>query len=405
MTTALSAADWPAHTTESRDWRQSIRGGSRADRMLRAVEVSVPPLIAELAYSPPPLVVALNERALIETAATDGEVRARSRSIGRFMLRTESVASSKIERENASATDFARAIAGSRANASATSMVAASIALHRLVEQAGTTGRIGVDDLLAAHRTLMADDPSEAPYAGRLRDVQNWIGGSDHSPRDALYVPPPPDAVAPLLRDLLAWTNRDDLPVVVQIAIAHAQFESIHPFTDGNGRIGRALVSAMLRRRGVARATVMPLASGLLAVRDDYFAALTAYRTGDPTPIITVIARSLVAAAIEARASMHALNELPDEWRSLTGAVSGSVTDRLLQAFLDEPVMTGDQAGTAVDVVPATAYAALDRLVDAGVIAEITGRKRDRVWAAGDVLGELDELDRRIHHRMRAADD
>ncbi|WP_318152953.1 Fic family protein [Microbacterium helvum] len=362
--------------------------------------MSIPPRIAELSFSPPTAIAGLAERALIESAATDGELRVQSRALPRFMLRTESVASSKIERVSASATDFARAIAGSRANTSATSMVAASTALHGLVETVGDSHAITLEDLLSAHRTLMRDDAYEAAYAGRWRDMQNWIGGSDHSPRDALYVPPPPEMVEALMRDLLAWANRDDVPVFVQLAIAHAQFESIHPFTDGNGRLGRALVSALLRRRGVAQTGVMPLASGLLAVRDEYFAALMTYRSGDPSLIVALIARAAGAAAVESRASMRVLTELPGEWRAIIDTPRGSVTDRLLEALLDEPVLSGEQASARVDATPAATYAALDRLVDAGILAEVTGRKRDRVWAAGDVLGELDELDRRIQGRM-----
>ncbi|MFC8683396.1 Fic family protein [Microbacterium ureisolvens] len=397
---SLAIRDWPPHTHEEREWRQSMRGGSRDDRMLRSVTVAIPPRIASLTFVPATHLIAASERALVEVMTTDSEARAQSRALGRFMLRTESVASSKIERISASAADYARALAGSRANSGATSMVAASAALHRLVDRAGETGRITVDDLLAAHRTLMADDSAEAHYAGRLRDVQNWIGGSDHSPRDALYVPPPPDLVTPLLDDLIDWAARDDVPVFVQAAIAHAQFESIHPFTDGNGRIGRALVSAILRRRGVTRTAVVPLASGILAVRDDYFAALGDYRDGDPAPVIQIMVRAALAAAIESRASIEALRELPPEWRSLVDASPGSATDRLLTALLDDPVMSGEDAIAALGSTAATAYAALDRLTDAGVIAEITGRKRDRVWAANDVIGELDDLDRRIQRRM-----
>ena len=96
----------------------------------------------------------------------------------------------------------------------------------------------------------MQDDPGEVRYAGRIRDMQNWIGGSDYSPRDALYVPPPPETVEGYLDDLIRFANRNDLPVLSQAAVAHAQFESVHPFTDGNGRIGRALINAILRRRG-----------------------------------------------------------------------------------------------------------------------------------------------------------
>lgn len=371
--------------------------------MLRTVAVAIPPRIAQLTYTPSPAMTAAAERALVDVATTDREAGIQSRALGRFMLRTESVASSKIERISASASDYARALAGSRANASATSMVAASAALHRLVERAGTSARITVDDLLDAHRTLMADDAAESHYAGRLRDLQNWIGGSDHSPRDAFYVPPPPDLVPALMDDLLAWVDRDDVPVFAHVAIAHAQFESIHPFTDGNGRIGRALVSAMLRRRGVTTVTVMPLASGILAVRDEYFSALTAYRGGDPAHIIGIGVRAAQVAAIESRTSIDALRALPAEWRSLSGARAGSAADRLVDAFLDDPVMSADEAATAVGGAPAAAYAALDRLTAAGVIIEITGRQRDRVWAATDALAELDDLDRRIQHRMLSA--
>lgn len=377
-----------------------MRGGSRDDRMLRHVDVSIPPRIAALTFTLSASQLTAAESAVIEIATTNAAAGDRLAALGRFLLRTESVASSKIERISASPTDFARALAGSRANSSAVSMVAATAALQRLVERAGETGRITRDDLLVAHRALMADDPSEAAYAGRLRDMQNWIGGSDHSPRDALFVPPPPDLVEALVDDLLEWMARDDLPIVLQAAIAHAQFESIHPFTDGNGRIGRALVSALLRRRGLARNVVIPLASGILAVREEYFAALTTYRAGDPSAIVDVLTRSAHAAAVESRTSMDELRALPDEWRGLVPGRRSAAVDRIIEALLADPVIAGDRVVEIAGAAPAAAYAAIDRLTDAGVLTEITGRKRDRVWAATDVLGELDELDRRIRAAM-----
>ncbi len=388
------------HGVERREWRQSVRGGNREDRMLRHVDVSIPPRIAGLSYGASPRLLSLTEQAIIEVATTDAEARTQSKALGRFLLRSESVASSKIERVSATVDDFARALAGSRANASAVSMVAASAALHRMVQHAGESGQILLDDMLAAHRDLMADDRVEAEFAGRLRDMQNWIGGSNHSPRGALFVPPPPELVAPLLDDLLVWANRDDVPALIQAAIAHAQFESIHPFTDGNGRIGRALISAMLRRRGVARNVVMPLASGILAVRDEYFAALTSYRASDPTPIIDIVTRSARAAAIESRASIEELRALPAEWREqLTGRRSRAA-ERIIDALFGNPVLAADAIIAASGSATAAAYAVIDRLTDAGVITEITGRKRDRVWAATDALGELEQLDRRIQAAM-----
>ncbi len=377
-----------------------MRAGSREDRMLRHVDTSVPPRIAELTYTPAQDVAALIERAVVEIVSTDSDARGNSRALGRFLLRTESAASSKIEHVSASVDDYARALAGSRANASATSMVAASAALLRMVERAGENGSIGLDDLLSAHQDLMASDATEAHYAGRFRDMQNWIGGSDHSPRGALFVPPPPELVPELVEDLLGWVSRDDIPTLIQAAIAHAQFESIHPFTDGNGRIGRALISAVLRRRGVARNIVIPLASGLLAVRDEYFSALTAYRVGQVAAITQIIARSARIAAIESRASMNEFNALPGEWKRLLPGRASPVAERILDGFLDNPVMSAEEIVAASGSATAASYSAIDRLTDAGIITEITGRKRDRVWAAPDALGELEELDRRIQAAM-----
>lgn len=243
---------WPPHRVETLPWQQQVRGGTREDRMMRSVDATIP-FIRELDYMPPLEVMLHIEHALLAVAQADTDAEGHSAALSRFMVRSESAASSKIELINASARDYAKALAGSKGNTSATSMVAASAALHDLITRVGESGRFELDYLKSAHRALMADDPQEADDAGRLRDMQNWIGGSDHSPRGALHVPPAPLRVPELMDDLIAYLNRDDVPVMTQAAIGHAQFESVHLFTDGNGRSGRALVSAVLRRRGVTR--------------------------------------------------------------------------------------------------------------------------------------------------------
>lgn len=370
--------------------------------MLSSVDATIPPMIAELAYRPSIETTVASEEALLAVAQADTDAEGHSAAMSRFMMRTESVASSKIERITADAVDYAKALAGSRANASATSMVAASAALHSLVTVVGDRGHFALDDLLAAHHALMQGDPMEADYAGRLRDMQNWIGGSDYSPRDALHVPPTPERVPALIEDLLAYLNRDDVPVLTQAAIGHAQFESIHAFTDGNGRIGRAMVSAVFRRRGVTRNAVVPLASGLLAKRDDYFAALGRYRGGEPAPLIDLFARSARSAAICSRESIARVKALPGEWTAELKPRKGSAAAALIPALYDHPVMTAaDIERRAGSTMPA-AYAAIDHLTRAGFIREITGRKRDRVWVASELLAELDDLDRRIQVAMTA---
>lgn len=368
--------------------------------MLSSVDATIPPMIAGLDYIPPMPTIVASEDALLAVAQADTDAEGHSAAMSRFMMRMESVASSKIERITADAVDYAKALAGNRSNSSATSMVAASMALHTLVTVVGARGHFELKDLLSAHHALMRDDPQEASYAGRFRDMQNWIGGSDHSPRGALHVPPAPERVPALIDDLLAYLNREDVPVLTQAAIGHAQFESIHAFTDGNGRIGRALVSAVFRRRGVTRNAVVPLASGLLAKREDYFAALGAYRLGDPAPLMDLFARSTRAAATCSRESIARIKALPGEWMAEIQPRSGSAAHSLIPAFYDHPAMTAAEIEQRSGASSQATYLAIERLSRAGFIEEITGRKRDRVWVAAELIAELDELDRRIQAEM-----
>ncbi|WP_242864291.1 Fic family protein [Microbacterium testaceum] len=361
----------------------------------------MPPLIADADFTIPAELTVANETALLALGAMDAEAAGQSAAMARFLIRTESVASSKIERVSATVEDFARALAGNKSNSSAISMVAATDALGRMVDAAGASGGIAVKDVLRAHRDLMRDDLVEGPHAGRVRDSQNWIGGSDYSPLGALYVPPPADLVEELLDDLLRFANRDDLPTLAQATLAHAQFESIHPFGDGNGRIGRALIGAILRRRGVTRNTVVPVASGLLARREDYFDALSDYREGEPTPLLALILRASAAAAEAGRESIGRISAFPAEWAERVDARRGSAAAALIPAFFDNPVMGVDAIEAVTGVAGQAVYSGLARLEDAGIVQEITGRKRDKVWAASDLLGELNVLDSGIAARMR----
>lgn len=268
--------------------------------------------------------------------------------------------------------------------------------LATLTTRVGQQKAFTLDAILTAHHDLMRDDVAEAADAGRIRDMQNWIGGSDHSPRDALYVPPPADLVDDLLADLPDYLNRDDVPAVVQASIAHAQCESIHAFTDGNGRIGRALVGAVFRRRDVMRKIVVPVASGLLARRDDYFAALGAYRGGDPSAIVRLFATAATVAADESHGTLERISALPAEWRRRYAPRAGSAGYRLMALFLDRPVLRSDEIEDELGHAASSIAAALDAMMSADVVREITGRKRNRAWAAMDLMAELDDLDRRI---------
>ncbi|MFE6966163.1 Fic family protein [Agromyces sp. NPDC057679] len=403
MRNLVETHDWPAHEVERLPWRQVVRGGSRDDRTLDHVDASVPPMIAGLDLQAPPSLAAACERAVVEIARAEHATGGLA-ALGRFLMRTDSVASSRIEYEDASAEDFARALAGSRANSSAQSMVAATRALAGLVDDAGARREITCDAILEAHRRLLGDDPLDGRYAGRWRTMQNWIGGSDHAPRAALHVPPAPGRVEALMADLVAYLNRDDVPIVVQAAVGHAQFESIHPFTDGNGRIGRAIINAVLRRRGVTGTSVVPVASALLAQRERYFAFIDEYRAGRVAPFVADLAEGLRLAAEESRVSAERLIELPQAWAAAVPFRADSAGAKLIAAMLDHPVFSIDEIGRVTGSGPANLAPAVARLEAAGVIREITGRKRDRAWLVTDVSGELDDLELRIAGRIAAGD-
>lgn len=393
-----SGAAWPPHVRQTRPWQQQHRGGTKADRTLTAIEVALPPLIAERRLTLDAALVADLETAMREIAALDSSHGADLDALGILLMRTESVASSKIESVEASVDDYARALHGVKSNSSAVSMVAATTALHAMIDSVESDRRITVDALLTAHRALMSEDPTEAAYAGKFRDMQNWIGGSDHSPRGALFVPPPPDTVPGYLADLVTFANRDDLPAMVQAALAHAQFESIHPFTDGNGRVGRALINTVLRRRRVTTRIVVPLASALVAHRDRYFEHLNAYRDGEVGPLLASFVEAARVASVESRATARRLGEIPAEWRAMIGGPlrTGGAPARLLDLLLARPILTAEDATNLIDAPTSSIYTAIERLHAAGVLRPLTNRKRDQIWGAGLVLDELDDLGIRI---------
>ncbi|MBS1691183.1 MAG: Fic family protein [Actinobacteria bacterium] len=391
---------WPAHTSETRPWVARGRHGSRADRMLTYVDVTIPPAIAGLDYNPTGRTARAHEDALVAVTRLEAGFGEHLAPLADFLLRSESVASSKIEHVDAGWRAFAKAVAGGRASNEAQSQLAATRALTAMIEAAGAD-HITLGGVLEAHRLLMSPDFYAAAESGALRTVQNWIGGSDYTPLDAMYVAPPPELVSDLMADLVAFVGRTDLPIVAQAAIAHAQFLSIHPFTDGNGRIGRALISATLRRRGLTRRITVPLASVMLADTSRYFDELTAYRSGEADSFVRYVSEAAVIASSAAEQSAARLSELPDHWRSVARSRSNSADEKLVDRLLATPILNATTAFEITGTSEPSTYKALDRLTEAGVLEVVSASRRNRIWAAHDVLLELDALSAAIGRRVR----
>jgi len=244
----------------------------------------------------PSQVAAEVAEASAEIARFDAEIGAELLPFSSVLLCSESASSSRIENLTSGAKAIALAELGDPSKRNATEIVGNVAAMTAAIDLAD---RLDTDAVLAMHHALLAEvDPG---IAGRWRDQQVWVGGTSYGPHLATYVAPHHEHVPALMQDLVEYAGRTDLPPLGLAAIAHAQFESIHPFPDGNGRTGRALIHAILRARGLTRQVTVPVSAGLLTDTDGYFATLTAYRDGDPLSIIGALAAASERALVNAR--------------------------------------------------------------------------------------------------------
>ncbi|MGD0050370.1 MAG: Fic family protein [Vulcanimicrobiaceae bacterium] len=384
-------------------------GVPRRDRRAGPYEAYVPGRLADLHLTLDGDVaadVADAERAI---GALDAVAAALTNTEGlaRLLLRAESVASSRIEGLRVSAQRLLHE-AAARAEGSADRDPTASEVLANVDAMAyaleDPAGPVTVERIREVHRRLLATS-AHHEQAGVLRAEQNWIGGNDFNPIGAAFVPPPPELVPELLDDLTAFCNDDGLPAVAQAAIAHAQFETIHPFADGNGRTGRALIYMVLRRRGLAKRTTPPISLTLATQARTYVDALTATRVvGAPLAELPALNRwiAIFAAACQ-RAVADALDfeqrveALQAAWRERLGPARPHASARRLLSFLPAtPILTVDEAAKLLDRRFWAANQAIARLVDAGILTPTTTARRARRFEAREVLDAFAALERQL---------
>lgn len=310
------------------------------------------------------------------------------------LLRTESASSSEIEGVTAGARALALAAIETKAGPNAQLVTANVTAMKRAIALADD---ISVDTILAAHLALLDRHAYAAP--GRLRDQQVWIGSNAISPHTASFVPAHHSRVPAALADLISFVRRVDLPVLVQVAIAHAQFETIHPFNDGNGRTGRTLVHAMLRHSGVTRTLTVPVSAGLLTDTAGYFQALTDYREGYIETIVHQFINASFRAIGNSRLLVDDLERIYEEWSEKLPARRDSAARRLLPHLLNQPAANVAYVRAATGVALSAAQRAVEQLEDAEILRRTGDNRRDRVWMAQDVIDALDAFAERIGRR------
>jgi Fic family protein len=318
------------------------------------------------------------------------------------LLRTESIASSKIEGMQLGVRELARAEGRSetgdhRVSSTALEVLANINAMELAVQETSAVERFSLSEINAIHLQLMQSSANRH-VAGQVRTSQNWIGGNDYNPCGADFVPPPPDHVGSLMSDLCDAINDDTLPPLVQAALVHAQFETIHPFGDGNGRTGRALIHVVLRRRGVAPHYVPPISVLLAKKKDRYIAGLTAFRDDQISTWIEQFAAVAAGSAHLATAYIRLVQKLDTDWRTRlaespgaprAGAAAWSVIG-LLPAH---PIITAPVAAAVIGRSKPQIYQAIEQLVAAGVLTPLSVSRRNQSWEAAGLLDLLAELE------------
>jgi Fic family protein len=401
-------------------WSTSWHAPSRRDQRGGMFYPYVPDELSSLPVVASPRVAGLAARVESEVRGL-GQVSGSTglEGLSRFLLRSEAIASSRIEGLQVSAQQVALAelattedvpIAGFTENARlvANNIVTLRQAAGALAEAQEVTTQ-GICEL---HHALLPDHRQQG-----LRTVQNWIGGSDWHPLDAQFVPPPPEDVARLMADLAAYLSGAVHAPLIQAALVHAQFETIHPFADGNGRVGRALIHTALTRRGLTRIAVLPISLVLLTRSQEYVAGLTVYRhqgaaaspeaTAGINGWLEIFLQAVSVAVEQARHFVADLDELREEWsqrhashRSRAGSTrpprSDSAVMRLLPLLPEVPVTTVHSTRRLLGISDPAARSALEELADAKILSRKQVERGTIAYLARDVFDLLTVTERRM---------
>ena len=303
-------------------------------------------------------------------------------------IRKEALLTSQIEGTQATLTDLFDEEAGLKvSNADDVEEITSYLRAFRWVQAQLRDPQglpISVRMLCEAHRLLLDGVRGAGKQPGELRRSQNWIGGT--RPGNAAFVPPPPQEVADLLADLERFVHAPDadLPPMVRVALIHAQFETIHPFLDGNGRIGRLLIAALFEHWGLLAEPLVYLSGYLKQHQAEYYRRLSAIRTdGDWEGWVAFFLEGVAVASADAERSIIDVASLitADRKRLLDSAKAGPISYRLFELLPMMPRFSVEHVRRRLETTFPTANAAVSLLEDLGIVVELTGQKKNRIYS------------------------
>lgn len=398
----MAKNEWPACTTEGRSWvpdNLDLVPRSRRAKMVGSYNATVTPIIADQPSIdlPGPLAASVAE-AEGAIARFDERIGARLAGFTVISLRTEAVTSSQIENLSAAPSSIAiaeHAPPSANPNKPNADLIAASVAT--LTSAMDDAGALDLAKIIEIQRMLLKD--SAPNLTGGFRAEQVWVGGDAYSPHGATHIAPHHDRVPAAVDDLIRFMNRQDLGALTHIAVSHAQFETIHPFPDGNGRTGRVLIQRMLRNAGLTRKAILPLSAGLLRDTESYFDSLNAYQTGAIEPVVSTFVDATFRSLDNATRLVDDLGAVRDSWNELVSARKDSTVWPLLDYCIGRPAITANSAAADLGVSTVAVQNAIDRLAELGILRQNSPARRNRIWLVTDVLDSIAEFMTRAGRR------
>lgn len=374
----------------SGDSGSSSLGLNRSTEM--EYQAALPLLIAERSVAVPDDLSARISALLVEMARFDVELGQRADNVPTMLLRSESSASSQIDRLTSTAQSVALAELYPKASSDARLVVANMIATQRALElPAGLSleGIVEIHDLLLDNSHL--ENQTNSAFE-KLRQKPVWLGGTSFTPHTALFVPLAFQHVPEYMADLIEFGTRSDLNPVVKAAILYAQFQTVHPFLTTNGQTGRALIHHIFRAEGVLSSTLIPVSVGFLHNIDSLINALQSYREGYPLVIIEELVSALELALFVSRVTETSIESLLEDWDSLVGHRKGSKIRQLPKTLVKQPVVNSAYLADSLGVTQRTATTLILRACEYGMLRHMGKRQRGDFYQSDAIINVLDEI-------------
>lgn len=355
-------------------------------------QAALPLLIAERSVALPDDLSARISAILVEMARFDVELAQRADNVPTMLLRSESSASSQIDRLTSTAQSVALAELYPKASSDARLVVANMTATEKALQlPLGLT----LNGIVSVHEALLGnmqfDNQTNSAFE-KLRQKPVWLGGTSFTPHTALFVPPAFQHVPEYLADLIEFGTRSDLNPVVKAAILYAQFETVQPFLISNGATGRALVHHIFRENGVLSSTLLPVSVGFLHNIDSLLDALQHYREGNPLAIIEQFVEALELALFVSKVTETSIEAVLQDWDSLVGHRKGSKIRQLPKTLVKQPVVNSAYLANSLGVTQRTATTLILRACDYGMLRHMGKRQRGDFYQSDAIIRVLDEI-------------